>query len=399
MKNGLFSFMQDEKMKKIHLKKFYLYYYLASFFYDFVFAYIVYAAFFEIKGLSVFEISLLFTWWALAGICFEIPTGAIADYWSRKKLLALAPIIKAGCFLLWFWADGNFFIYGLGFSLWALSESLVSGCSEALLYDTMAFFKEEKKFEKALGKKFFLLHISVAFALLLGGFIAHYDLDGVMLASIFPLFLSAIFAWKIPEFSQDAKKQKNYFSLIRISWKELTTKPVLFYLGIYLFAISIFTYLEEYDSLYMKMIGLPIASFGVFGFFAAAVGALGSYYAYKLQPFRFVLYVFPLISGILLIFVGTIPSVPILILGILAYFICSPLFVIMEAKVQENISSHNRATLTSTIFFLLSIFGVLLFFVMGLISKIWNLQAIYFWSGVFLICFGLWSFCFKNKIP
>lgn len=79
-------------------------YFLACFFEDFVFAYAIYNVFFNIRGLSVFQISLLLGWWALTVLVFEIPAGTMADRWSRKKMLVLAPMIKSGCFIIWFFA-------------------------------------------------------------------------------------------------------------------------------------------------------------------------------------------------------------------------------------------------------------------------------------------------------
>lgn len=95
-------------------------YLLSSSLYDFIFAYAIYNVLFNIRGLSVFQISILLAWWALTAMLFEIPSGALADYWSRKKMLVIAPLIKSLCFITWFFADGNFYLYGLGFYSGAL---------------------------------------------------------------------------------------------------------------------------------------------------------------------------------------------------------------------------------------------------------------------------------------
>lgn len=80
---------------------------------DFVFAYAIYTVFFSIQGMSPMQISLLLMRWAGSSAIAEIPSGALADYLGRKTLLVIGPLIKALCFLTWFLADGNFWLFGL----------------------------------------------------------------------------------------------------------------------------------------------------------------------------------------------------------------------------------------------------------------------------------------------
>jgi MFS family permease len=134
-------------------RRFLRYYYLTTVCYDFVFAYAIYTVFFSLRGLTVFQISLLLSWWTVTSIVLEIPTGALADSWSRRKMLALAPLIKSFCFLTWFLAGGSFYLFALGFLLWSAGSSLSSGTSEALLYDTLVHYGKRDDYEKALGRR------------------------------------------------------------------------------------------------------------------------------------------------------------------------------------------------------------------------------------------------------
>ena len=137
-------------------------YLLSSSLYDFIFAYAIYNVLFNIRGLSVFEISILLSWWAFTAMLLEIPSGALADSWSRKKMLVIAPLIKSLCFVIWFLANGNFYLYGLGFLFWSIGSSLVSGTTEALLYDELVILKKKDTYEKVLGQKKFYFHIALA---------------------------------------------------------------------------------------------------------------------------------------------------------------------------------------------------------------------------------------------
>ena len=86
------------------LKKLYAY----AFCYDLIFAYPVYALLFQSNGLNVLEISLLMMWWCVTSGALEVPSGALADSFSRRKLLTIAPLIKSLCFVIWYVADGSF---------------------------------------------------------------------------------------------------------------------------------------------------------------------------------------------------------------------------------------------------------------------------------------------------
>lgn len=366
-------------------------YLLSSSLYDFIFAYAIYNVLFNIRGLSVFEISILLAWWALAAMLLEIPSGAFADYWSRKKMLVIAPIIKSLCFVTWFLADGNFYLYGLGFLFWAISGSLVSGTTEALLYDELVAFKKKEQYEKVLGQKKFYFHIALAISTITGGFIAHYNLDWALIFSVIPLLLSAFFALLIKETPKTKSTEEvHYFEYIKMAYREVKSNKVLLILLIYSFGISIFDDIEEFDQLYYQLSGLPIFAFGLVGFFWSVLNSIGSYWAHRFKNATWIFYTLPFVAVIQLFFVGLKPSIPMVSVLLLSYFITSPLSVLIDSKIQHNIKSVGRATVTSVSALLINLFGVFLTLIFGVISKIWNLQAIYISTSIFLLVFTVW---------
>lgn len=384
-------------METREYKSFIRNYLLSSSLYDFVFAYAVYNVLFKIRGLSVFEISLLLSWWALVGMLLEVPSGALADYWSRRKLLVIAPLIKSICFITWYFADGDFYLYGLGFLFWSTGSSLVSGTTEALLYDELTAFDRKDEYEKVLGQKNFLYHISLAVSTVTGGFIAHYNLDWALIFSVIPLCLSSFFALLIKE-TQKAKPVEDvrYLEYISLAYCEVKSNKVLLVLLLYSFGISIFGDIEEFDQLYYQVSGLPIYAFGLVGFLWSVLNSIGSYYASRLKNAPRVFYIFPLASAVLLFLVGLRPGIPMIILLLLSYFITSPLNVLIDSRIQHNIKSVGRATVTSVSTLFINLFGVFLTLVFGVISRIWNLQAIYLSTAFFLLAFAIWAFAFRK---
>ncbi|MGZ4582365.1 MAG: MFS transporter, partial [Blastococcus sp.] len=62
--------------------------------------YPLYALLFLGSGLSDGAISGLFALWSITGFVAEVPTGALADRWSRRGALVLAGVLQAAAFAL-----------------------------------------------------------------------------------------------------------------------------------------------------------------------------------------------------------------------------------------------------------------------------------------------------------
>ena len=372
-------------------------YLLSSSLYDFVFAYAVYNVFFRMNGLTVWQISLLISWWALTAMLFEIPSGALADKWSRKNMLIIAPLIKSICFIIWFFAEGNFYLYAIGFLCWSVSGSLVSGTSEALLYDELIAFNRKEQYKKIISRKYFYLHISIAIATIIGGFIAHYDIDLVFILSILPLYLSSFFAYLIQESS---KKQRDivevkYLNYIKLAYEEVKTNNKLLKLFIFALGVSIFGTLEEFDQLYYQLVGVPIFAFGLVILLYSLLNALGSYCASSIADKPWVFYVLPFISAVCLLLTGFRPQIIMLILLLFSYFISSPLLILIDNKIQHNINSISRATIISVKEFVINFFGIVLTLTFGLVGKFFGLSFIYVLAAIFLFVLVIWTI--RNK--
>jgi hypothetical protein len=96
----------------------------------------VYALLFADAGLTAAQISTLFVIWSVVSFAAEIPSGAWADVWSRRRLYAVGAFLTAAGFASWtFWP--TYAGFAMGFVLWGLGGALCSGTLEALLYDAL----------------------------------------------------------------------------------------------------------------------------------------------------------------------------------------------------------------------------------------------------------------------
>ncbi len=98
--------------------------------------YPLYPLLFVEHGLSDAAVSGLFVLWSLTSLVLEVPSGALADSWSRPRLLAVSGVLGAAAFGSWVLLP-TLPVFALGFVLWGTSTALASGTLEALTYDAL----------------------------------------------------------------------------------------------------------------------------------------------------------------------------------------------------------------------------------------------------------------------
>jgi len=101
-------------------------------------------------GLSAAEISALFALWSVSTVIVEVPTGILADRYSRRRLLVAGPLVTGAGFALWTFAP-SFLAFAAGFVLWAIGGSLRSGTNQALVYDELAHLGRSQDYARLAG--------------------------------------------------------------------------------------------------------------------------------------------------------------------------------------------------------------------------------------------------------
>src|SRR3954447_4353813 len=112
--------------------------------------YPLYALLFLDTGLSDAQISVLFGIWSVTGFLAEVPSGALADRWSRRGVVVLASVLQAAAFALWT-AAPELWAFAAGFVVWGVGGALVSGASEALVYDGLTEVGAEDSYVRVNG--------------------------------------------------------------------------------------------------------------------------------------------------------------------------------------------------------------------------------------------------------
>ena len=367
--------------------------------YDLCFAYAVYTIFFSLRGLSVLQIALLLSWWSLTSILLEIPTGALADCWSRRALLVVAPLIKALCFVVWFLADGHFALYALGFLCWSLGSALVSGTEEALLYDTLAHYDRRQDYERVLGHGMSWKYLSQAAGAIVGGILASFGIQWAILLSVIPLLFTAGCALTFREVPRtEPAREIHYLQHIRLAIRELCDNRLLRYLSIYLLGISIVGEVEEFDQLYYQLVHLPIAAFGAVMCIEMLASALAARLAHRMKGKAAVFAGLPLIGAVCLLLVWRFPSISGIGLILLAYAVITPVRILAESRIQHGITGVSRATVTSAINFIIGGLYIGVPVILGLIAKAWQIPAIYLAGAIQLLVIAGWVWCVRGRL-
>ncbi len=164
-----------------------------KFFKDFLLIYPVYLLLFESKGLSVVDISLLLVIWSISLIVLEIPSGILADRWSRKSMIIIGTSLKVVALLLWLLAEG-FALFAASFVFWGVQEAFCSGSTEALLFDVLKHHSLDHDYEKYAGRGAFYTGIAVTLSMLCGGFVASIGFPVALWASVVSVTLSVFAA-------------------------------------------------------------------------------------------------------------------------------------------------------------------------------------------------------------
>jgi MFS family permease len=120
------------------------------------------------EGMMVFSVIML------SSLLFEVPTGILSDKIGRKATLFLGSITYAVSMLCYALA-GDLTLLLLGAAIGGLSDALVSGNNNALVYETLNQSGRKDTFRDVWGKLGSVFQISLGVAAMLGGLALYLD--------------------------------------------------------------------------------------------------------------------------------------------------------------------------------------------------------------------------------
>lgn len=242
----------------------------------------MYALLFADAGLSTSQISTLFVIWSVVAFAFEVPSGALADAWSRRGLYAIGEVLTAVGYALWLiWPA--FPGFALGFVLWGLGGALSSGTLEALVYDELAAEGRSGDYAKITGRGGTVAILAMLAATLLATpafAVGGYRLVGI--ASVATVTLGGLLALSLPQprsrtgTEGDDHIDASYVALLRAGLRESTSSGRVLRTVAIAALLPGFSALDEYLPLLARDRGAPTAGVPLLFALTALAMAAGS---------------------------------------------------------------------------------------------------------------------------
>lgn len=261
-------------------------YYLLNFFRECQFIIPVIVLFWQANGLSLSQIMLLQTIYALGIFLLEVPTGSYADRVGRKQSIVL------GTFILFIGAvvyslGTNFWQFAVAELFWALGTCYMSGANSALIYESLKQNKKEKNFKKVWGHVQSFGYLAVGITGIIGGFVAVHSLRfNWVLVSVFMLAMFFVaLTLKEPKHLKKIE-EKSYFKHVKESFIEAFSNKNLLFLLLFFSLLSAMSRITLwFYQPYLQQSGVDVVYFGFIWASFSLLAIFGSSSAHKLENF------------------------------------------------------------------------------------------------------------------
>jgi MFS family permease len=318
---------------------------------DFVLLYPVYTLLFSDTGLSVWQISSLLVIWSVSSLVFEVPSGALADAASRRRLLIAGPLLTAVAFAMWVAVPG-YWVFALGFVLWGLKSALTSGALEALVYEELQRLDACGRYATLMGRGQVagvvaaMCSGAVAAPMIsVGGFVA------VSVGSVAACLLASLSAMMFPENRiRSAEEPALGWADSMTSGLRETRRSATVRAAVVLVAViaSVWGALDEYTPLLIESGGVAVSDVAllmVIVWAGASAGGLAAGHVARWGSRAFAAFV---CAGAVLMTVGALSEHPLGVVGLAAAFgVFQCATVVVDTRLQDSITGPARATVTS----------------------------------------------------
>jgi len=355
-------------------------------------------------GIDLTQILILQSWFMLWIFILEVPSGAVGDYLGRKYAIVLACVVRVIAALV-YGSVPIFYVFVIGEVLFAASAALLSGASEALIYDTLRRIRASEKSKEVLGRTNSFGLVGVMISAPIGSVVAaEFGLNVPMLLLVVPFMIASVIAVSLEEPEAARKSElKQYRSILRKGLECFYENRVLKILALdMIFISSIAYFMIWFYQPMLKQAGVDVAFFGIVhaSFVISQIvimnnyGALENMFRSKKRLISFS----AIITGSMFIVGGLTSFVPIVLLVIIlgGGFGLSrrPLFV---SYMNKYIPSAERATVLSAVSMFRRLALVIVNPIVGLLAD-WSLDYTSIILGAVAIIFSLVSRVKENQL-
>ncbi|MDP1743919.1 MAG: MFS transporter [Candidatus Amesbacteria bacterium] len=364
-------------------------FYLSRFFFDFILIYAVEKLFFVSRGLNLSQIGILLFSWSVMTLVLEVPTGVLADRWSRRKMLILSGIFFSTCYLVWIFSN-SFVLFLVGFFFRTLGSTFTSGTLQAYLYDFLKLHNQEDQFEKIWGRGNALRTLGTGVAVFLGGFLSQISYSIPLVISALSVFVVSITTFLWPEIPIiTPTNEEKYWGFVKSATNTVFHNRNLLRIVLYSVIIfSAFSNLEEFNDIYLNFLGYPNYMMGIIFAIAMSAQSLASTMAHKFKNYSWVALDVTALIGIIILLLTAWIRHPLMAMGILFIGVLLEFSrVLSDGIIQKEVPPHQRATLASLNSFVSNIVPIQLVF--GFIAYRYHLQLSYLFLAIYCTTYFL----------
>ena len=360
----------------------------------------IFILYLEQKGLYLWQIGILEGIFHITSLLTEVPSGALADLFGRKKVLLAGGIssILSTCLML---STKQMWLLGIAFVFTAWSFNLRSGTEETLVYDSFLGLGIEDRYLKTNGRLNFTAEVSQSMALCLGGYLAGYSylLCYLVATAVDVLSILVVCFMKEPmrEQNQRVSVKAHFVTSYRLMKSSDRIRYLLIHYSI-LFAFHTCVFLYSQTYYYSKgfsefKIALILLGVGL----CSAIGAYVSERIVKVLGVR-TGYVMGMVLALgLLLTAAESNWISIFGFGI-GSLANSSLYPLQSNELNQRIPSEQRATLISVSSMFFSLVMVVVFPLIGLLADAFGLGKILFVLGVVLLIYNPFAYRIEKSM-
>jgi len=369
-------------------------YYTFQFLHNLAFFSPVIMLFWQSHGLSLTQIMLLQSIYSIGVVILELPTGAFADKFGKRKSLILGSVFWALGFL-WYWLSSNFWQFAIGELIVGVGSAFISGADRAYLHEFLREMNQGGDFKKNEGKARGIDQIAQAIGSITGGFIGSISLSLTLFATSISAFFGLLVGISFPKLKESEHIQRPSFGEIISESISLVRghKRLLWLTLFYASFNGLIWPLNFYSQPVLQSLNIPIIYFGVIFFAFNLIAGLGSSLTYQFERIAkkrsfLILSATVVVSLFLISYINTIYIFPLWSLFLALLFINQ---TIISHEVLQIVPEGNASTILSFQSVLRRIFYAVVGPILGIASDYFGLhQSLMMYSGfIFLVLGGL----------
>lgn len=346
---------------------------------------------FELRFTNFAGLALLEVIQASVATVTELPTGAFADMFGRKKSIAFGMLISATLFFFYgflptfAWLCAFFFI-------WGVSSTFVSGADSALLYDSLKDIGKEDDYAKVSSKGSLIYRIAIAVGTLVGGFLYTIWIPLPFILYGIVYFLSGILATQFTEPKIDSEKfsVSSYIAQTKKGVQEAFKNTHITLLSIYYIVIGGFSWTATFffSNVYAQQNGFGPEKQGILFFAVYIIKSLFGItlahleHLFNRKNIYVAMFIFSVVAFLPAYFIHGFWVISIILA---TEFASSLRFTLLDKYVNQEFDSKNRATALSFLSLSINLIYVGTLFFTRNISDSLGVGAIYSILGLIML--------------